>query len=148
MLDTETGKPVELLDFFFGQQSISRKSFSKLANDREALGVSYVKKPPEALIARTTEATFATDDNAGQGQAAGAGQGAPVGGQQNNPAPQAQLPGTNSNPMGTNSNPTGNFPPGSRIDNSGSSGSNTKYAFPNAILLQQKVEHYEGEIQR
>lgn len=49
VLDEKTNRPVELLDFFFGA-GITRKTYEKLAHDRESLGISYVKKPPEALL--------------------------------------------------------------------------------------------------
>ncbi|CAD7959738.1 unnamed protein product [Amoebophrya sp. A25] len=51
VLDSESGRPIELLDFFFGS-GINPKSTARLAHDRESLGISYVKKPPEALLAQ------------------------------------------------------------------------------------------------
>ncbi|CAD7936644.1 unnamed protein product [Amoebophrya sp. A120] len=49
VLDETTGRPIELLDFFFGY-GIQEKPSEKLSHDRENLGISYVKKPPEALL--------------------------------------------------------------------------------------------------
>eukprot|EP00392_Amoebophrya_sp_AT5.2_P014384 g14533.t1 len=49
VLCPDTGRAVELLDFFFGY-GVNKKQAEKLAHDRESLGISYVKKPPEALL--------------------------------------------------------------------------------------------------
>lgn len=54
VLDPDTLRPIDLLDFFFGA-GITRKSYDRLALDRECLGISYVKKPPEALLPASSE---------------------------------------------------------------------------------------------